>query len=214
MSGVNASTNIHVTQDEIVLTGVKARLAEGGSVDGELRLRNWLAPTPAAPTRKEAVAAVAKKSQKLPAPPIGQVASGSIRAQVRDVTLRSALQMVAPKEFRDLGFDTAASGPVSVQWTGNAADVKVTANVALAAGSGRDGVPVSGAVDATYDNRRGAVDIRRLTAQTPASHIQVAGFAGGVSAQPPIDDPGRSCHDGFGRVRQDAHRAGGFDRRT
>ncbi len=99
VSGVNASTTVHITQDEIVLTALKARLAEGGSVDGELRLRNWLAPTPAAPTRKEAVAAVAKKSQKLPAPPIGQVTTGSIRAQIRDVTLRSALQMVAPKEL-------------------------------------------------------------------------------------------------------------------
>ncbi len=178
ISGVNASAQIHITQDEIALTAVSARLPEGGSVDGELRLTNWLAPTPAAPTRKEAAAAVAKKSQNLPAPAVATIATGNIRARIRDVTLRSAMRIVAPKQYQDLGFDTAASGLVSVQWTGVAADAKVTANVALTAGNGRDGVPVSGAVDATYDNRRGSVDIRTLTAQTPGSHIQVQGSLG------------------------------------
>jgi translocation and assembly module TamB len=185
VSGVNGSADIHITQDEIALTALRARLPEGGSLEGELRLMNWLAPTAAAPTRKEAVAAVAKKSQNLPAPPVGQVTTGSVRAQIRDVTLRSVMRMVAPQRYRDLGFDTSASGPVSVQWTGGAADAKVTAKVALAAGSGRDGVPVSGAVDATYDNRRGAVDIRNLTAQTPGSHIQVQGALGVYPPQRP-----------------------------
>ncbi len=178
VSGVNGSADIHITQDEIALTALTARLPEGGSLDGELRLANWLAPTPAAPTRKEAAAAVAKKSQNLPAPAIGQVATGNIRAQIRDITLRSVMRAVAPERYQDLGFDTAASGPVSVQWTGSAADAKVTGNVALAAGNGRDGVPLSGTVDATYDNRRGAVDIRSLTAQTPGSHIQAHGAVG------------------------------------
>ena len=178
VSGVNGSADIHITQDEIALTGLTARLPEGGSLDGELRLANWLAPTPAAPTRKEAAAAVARKSQNLPAPAIGQVATGNIRAQIRDITLRSVMRAVAPERYQDLGFDTAASGSVSVQWTGSAADAKVTGNLALAAGNGRDGVPLSGTVDATYDNRRGAVDIRSLTAQTPGSHIQADGAVG------------------------------------
>ncbi len=178
VSGVNGSTNIHITQDDIALTALRARLPEGGSFEGELRIANWLGATPAAPTRKEAVAAVAKKSQNLPSPAIGQVAAGSIRGQVRDITLRSVMRAVAPERDQDLGFDTAASGAASVLWTGDAADATVTANVRLAGGSGRDGVPLSGGFDATYDNRRGAVDIRSLTAQTPASHIQVQGALG------------------------------------
>ena len=178
VSGVNGSTNIHITQDEITLTALRARLPEGGSIDGEMRIVNWLVPTPAAPTRRAAAAAVAKKSQNLPAPEIGQVATGNIRAQVRDITLRTVMRAVAPLTYQDLGFDTAASGPVSVHWTGSATDATVTANVKLAAGNGRDGVPLSGGFDATYDNRRGAVDIRNLTAQTPGSHIQVQGALG------------------------------------
>jgi translocation and assembly module TamB len=175
VSGVDGSATLHITQDELALTSIQARLPEGGSVAGELRLLNWLAATPDAPTRKEAVA---KKSQNLPAPATAQLATGRIRAQVRDVQLRSVMRAVAPEQYHDLGFDTAASGPVSVDWTGSAADVRVTANVALAAGSGRYGVPVSGSVDATYDNRRGAVDIRQVVAQSPASHIRVQGALG------------------------------------
>ncbi len=178
VSGVTGSTNVHITQDEISFTGMKGRLPEGGSVDGELHLLNWLAPTSATPTRQQTVAAVAKKSQKLPAAPTGTAMTGSIRAQVRDVTLRSVLRAVTPESFDDLGFETAASGPVSVQWSGDASDLQVAANVTLAAGSGGSGVPLSGAVDATYYNRRGAVDIRRLVAQTPGSHMEVAGLLG------------------------------------
>jgi translocation and assembly module TamB len=177
VSGVNGSTDIHITQDDIALTTLRARLPEGGSFEGEMRIANWLGATPAAPTRKEAVAAVAKKSQNLPAPAIGQVAAGSIRGQVRDITLRTVMRAVAPERDHDLGFDTAASGAASVQWTGDAADATVSANVRLTGGSGR-GVPLSGGFDATYDNRRGAVDIRSLTAQTPGSHIQVQGALG------------------------------------
>jgi translocation and assembly module TamB len=178
VSGVNGSADIHITQDEIALTALRARLPQGGSLEGELRLTNWLAPTAAAPTRKEAATALARKSQNLPAAAAATLATGNIRAQIRDVTLRSVMLIVAPARYRELGFDTSATGPVSVQWSGNAADATVTANVKLAAGNGRDGVPVSGAVDATYDNRRGAVDIRNLTAQTPGSHIHVQGALG------------------------------------
>jgi translocation and assembly module TamB len=118
VSGVTGSTKIHITQDEISLTSMKGRLPEGGSLEGELHLVNWLAPTPATPTREQTVAAVAKKSQNLPAPPTGQVITGNIRAQIRDVTLRSVLKIVAPESLDDLGFETAASGPVSVRWSG------------------------------------------------------------------------------------------------
>ncbi len=176
--GVNASAGIHITQEQISLSALEAHLPEGGSFDGELQLANWLAPTPAAPTRKDAVAAVARKSQNLPAPATPPVSSGSIRGQVRGVTMRSILRIAATPEFADIGFQTAASGSVSVAWTGNADDLKVSAKVGLTAGNSSAGIPLSGAIDATYYNGRGAVDIRNLVAQTPGSHLQVEGSLG------------------------------------
>ncbi|AXC15187.1 hypothetical protein ACPOL_5943 [Acidisarcina polymorpha] len=176
VSGVNGSTNIHLTQDEIALTSLKARLPDGGSVDGELHLLNWLAPAPAAPAMKAAVSTAAKKVQNLPAPPATM--TGIIRAKIDRVSLRSVMEMTAPPGYHDLGFDTAASGLVAVDWAGTAADLKVSANVTMAAGDGRYGAPLGGSLDATYYNRRGAVDIRHLLAQTPGSHIQVQGSLG------------------------------------
>jgi translocation and assembly module TamB len=178
VSGVNGSTAIHITQDELSLTGLKASLQQGGSLDGELHLFHWLEPTPAAPTKKETVAAVAEKSQKLPAPPVATASRGSIRAQVHGIALRTILEITAPEAFDDLGFETASSGAVSVDWTGNADDLVFAANVSLAAGDPARGVPLSGAVDATYYQHRGAVDLRQLVAQTPASHIQAQGMLG------------------------------------
>jgi translocation and assembly module TamB len=182
VGGVNASTNLHITQDDLGLTGLKARLPDGGSLDGEFHLLNWLAPPPkVAPTtaaegKKAAVSAVASRVENLPAPT--RVDAGVIRARIRGITLRSIMEMTTPPAYHDLGFDTSAAGTVAVDWAGDASNLKVSANVALTAGDGRYGVPLGGAVDATYFHGRGAVDIRNVTAQTPGSHIQVEGSLG------------------------------------
>ena len=190
VNGVNGSTVLHITQDELALTALKARLPDGGSFDGELHLIHWLGASPAASStktavsakkdavaaKKEGIATVAKRAENLPAPEA--VSTGVIRGNIRGVTLRTVMRIVAPENFGDLGFDTSATGAVGVDWTGNADDLKVSANVALAAGTGGDGVPLSGSVDATYFNRRGAVDIRQVVAQTPGSHIQAEGSLG------------------------------------
>jgi translocation and assembly module TamB len=186
VSGVTASTDIHMTQDELALTSLKARLREGGTIDGELHLRNWLVAPPAvtrsaAPLspvegRKAAVANVAKKAENLPA--ADAVETGAIQVRVRGVALRSVLAIVTPPSFHDLGFNTSADGNAAVDWVGNADDLKVAAKLALSPGTGDPGVPLSGTIDATYDNRRGLVDIRDVTAQTPGTHLHVAGSLG------------------------------------
>jgi translocation and assembly module TamB len=176
--GVDGSAAFHITPDELTLTSLKARLQEGGSIDGELRLGHWLAPTPAAPSRREAVRSVARKTQNLPAAPVSPTSTGAIRATVRGITLRTVMRAVAPPEYADLGFDTSASGNATVDWTGDAADITVSAKVSLAAGSGAEGVPLTGSVDATYFNRTGDVEVRQVVVQTPGSHIQVQGSLG------------------------------------
>ena len=40
--GVNATTAIHITRNELALTDVQARFARGGSVDGTMRIIHWL----------------------------------------------------------------------------------------------------------------------------------------------------------------------------
>ena len=83
----------------------------------------------------------------------------SIRARVSGVRLSTVLDSVVPPHYRDLGFDTAGEGNVSVDWTGSPDDLTVAAVLAMSApDSPTPGLlPLSGSVDAKYFQRGGRV---------------------------------------------------------
>ena len=210
VSGVNGSTNIHITQDEIALTAHQSASARRRQRGRGTHLANWLAPTPAAPTRKEAVAAVAKKSQNLPAPAVGTVASGNIRAQIRDVTLRSVMRMVAPKRYQDLGFDTVGQRPGERAVDGQRRRRKGDGQCCAGGGqwARRRSAERSGRRHLRQSPRSGRhPPSDRADAGQPHSG---AGRAGRLSAEARVGDPGRSGYDESGRIRQDAQRCLGF----
>lgn len=161
LSGVSAEAALRATQDELAITGIRARLASGGSIDGDIHILHW----------HQASAATGAKI------PLEQ---GSIRARVQGVTLRSVLAMVAPPKFKDIGFDTSAGGTLNVDWTGSMSNMTAAAKMTLTppAVLPRGELPLSGVVDAAYSNRSGTVQIRQLQAQTPATHVQVTGALG------------------------------------
>lgn len=163
ITGASATTHVHVTQDQIALTGVHARLASGGSLQASLLLTNWLSPSP-------------KSSPKAPAAP----EKGAIRAQVAGFSLDSILDVVAPRRFRRLGFSTEAAGTANVDWTGNLSSLTGAVNVTLTppAHTPPHEVPVTGVVQAEYVQRNGTVVVGHLQVQTPASAIQMAGSLG------------------------------------
>jgi translocation and assembly module TamB len=145
---------IHLTPEELLLTRMRGRLAEGGTVQGELHLLNLTSST-----RQQ----------------------GSIRVTIAGITLDSLMAVVAPRQYRDLGFDTAATGAASVEWKGNPNSFVVTAKVSAAPlhpQNERGETPLSGAVDATYRQGSGTVEMRDVTVQTPASHLSVTGVLG------------------------------------
>ncbi|HEY6448525.1 MAG TPA: translocation/assembly module TamB domain-containing protein [Acidobacteriaceae bacterium] len=163
-TNVSANAIAHITQDLVAVTGIHAHAA-GGSIDGELHIVNWRAPAPQ-PHR--------------PSPPKSALERGTIRTNVRDFSLDRVLDVVAPPNYRRLGFDTSASGTANVDWTGNASDLVGAVDVTLTpphpptAGE----VPVTGSVQAQYMQHFGAVAVGRLDVHTPASEIQVAGNLG------------------------------------
>ncbi len=55
VSGLSAETRVHITQDELSLTDLRARLASGGAVSAEAHLYNWLSQP--APPEQDAVSA-------------------------------------------------------------------------------------------------------------------------------------------------------------
>jgi translocation and assembly module TamB len=180
LAGVNAEASLHLTQDELALTAIKARLAQGGSVDGTLTIAQWMQPVPTAavPPLPPATARAARKAKAVVAKP--DVQRGTIRAQLHGIEFASIMAIVAPPHYTELGFDTEASGDATVDWTGSAttftAGAKVTLMPPQKTTAGR--VPMYGTVDARYSNVSGLVDIHSLDVHTPASEIRVTGSLG------------------------------------
>jgi translocation and assembly module TamB len=167
IDGLNATTGLHITPDEISLPDLVARPRQGGIINAAFRYLHWMAPFSS------------------PKAPGAQVMS--VRARVSGVRLTTVLESVLPRQYRELGFDAAGEGNVSVDWTGGPDDLTVGAVLAMSApatvAAGR--VPVSGTVDARYFQRGGKVQINQLQARSPATVLNVTGLLGVY----PVEEP-------------------------
>ncbi len=119
VAGVNAETGIHITQDELDLTGIRARLAQGGYIDGDLKITQWLhATSPAAvPALPPATARAMRRAKAVVANP--DVQRGTIRAHIHNISLASIMAVVAPPHYTSL--DSTRKPAVRRAWTGRAA---------------------------------------------------------------------------------------------
>ncbi|MCU1222897.1 MAG: hypothetical protein JWQ42_990 [Edaphobacter sp.] len=198
---VDGSAHLHITPTELLLTALTGYLPGGGKAEGELRISNWLGEVPAeapakSPTTKAAATTANKTataigaqapvtgSMKLPAV---QPAHAYLIATITKIPLRTIMDVTAPEHYGDLGFDTAVSGPVQVEWGGpakNIADtVEVEGHLTMApTGVKRKGalsdVPVTGETVAHYTGKNETVRIERLTLETPQSTLQASGVLG------------------------------------
>jgi translocation and assembly module TamB len=183
LQGVDASTNLHATQDELVLQNAVAKLRQGGVIEGAFRLQNWLASSPDLTTHQKAAvntSPIPKSRKAAPTPTKVLQPIGAIRAKISRITLRTVLSATAPRDFQDIGFDTAASGLVNVNWVGSLDDMTLDTKLSLAppAGAETGEAPLNGELDAEYFNRRGTVQIRSLEAKSPGATISVHGDLG------------------------------------
>jgi translocation and assembly module TamB len=149
IDGLNATTRLHVTPQEITLPDIVGRPRQGGIVNAALRLTNWQ----------------------------GRVPVMNIRARVRGVLLSTVLYSVVERGYQDLGFDTLGEGPVNVDWTGDASDLTVAAKLVMTTPDKTPPgeLPISGTVDAKYFQRGGRVQINQLEAHSPATTLNVTG---------------------------------------
>jgi translocation and assembly module TamB len=205
---VDGSANLHITPEELLLTAMAGYLPGGGSAAGDLRIVNWLGEAPQAttgtsPTAKAAAATANTAARNVGAkPPVTtanakpplQPAHAYLTATLTRIPLRTIMDVTAPENYGDLGFDTAVSGPVTVEWGGpakNIADtVEVDGNLTFApTGVKRRGalsdVPVNGQVLAHYTGRDETVRIQRITLQMPQSTLEANGILG-VNAGDPL----------------------------
>ncbi len=198
---VDGSATLHVTPTELLLTALTGYLPGGGSASGELRIANWLGEVPSkdvaasSPTTKAAVTTTNTTAKAVGAkapitntkvPPV-QTARAYLTATLAKIPLRTVMDVTAPEHYGDLGFDTAVSGPVKVEWGGpakNIADtVEVDGNLTFApTGVKRPGalndVPVTGQTLAHYSGKNETVLIQKITLQMPQTNFEASGVLG------------------------------------
>jgi translocation and assembly module TamB len=199
---VDGGATLHVTPTQLLLTAMTGYLPGGGSAAGELRIENWLGEVPAAdvaaisPTTKAAVTTANTTAKTMGAkalvegpvkvPPV-LTAHAYLTATVTKIPLRTIMDATAPENYGDLGFDTAVSGPVKVEWGGPAKNVNDTVEVDgkltfAPTGVKRKGalndVPVSGQTVAHYTGSNETVRIQNVSLQMPATNFEASGVLG------------------------------------
>ncbi len=210
LENVDGGATLHVTPTQLLLTALTGSLPGGnGSATGELRIENWLGEAPStdvtasSPTTKAAVTTANASAKSVGAKepvngpvqtPQVQTAHAYLVATLKRIPLRTIMDVAAPKNYGDLGFDTAVSGPVKVEWGGPAKDiadtVEVDGDLTLApTGVRRKGalndVAISGKALAHYTGRSETVTIRRITLETPGTNLEASGVLG-VNAGDPL----------------------------
>ena len=208
---IDGGATLHVTPTELLLTALTGYLPGGGSAAGELRIANWLGEVPpqdvavsssstkaavtTANTTAKTIGAKAPISESVKVPPV-QTAHAYLTAIVTKIPLRTIMDVTAPENYGDLGFDTAVSGPVKVEWGGPAKSidetVEVDGNLTFApTGVKRRGalndVPVTGQTQAHYTGRNETVKIQRISLQMPETNFEASGVLG-VNEGDPLTD--------------------------
>ncbi len=194
---------VHVDATLMHFSNVVVRFPQGGQVDGDLQLEHW-APHPVRTGSMEAAPPEAKpavpgkkhfwnrpKTPAAPAPKSREIlvkgpkqeitVHGKITSKFENVALDTILDMVGQAPFNRLGVDTALNGPAIAEWmNGDVNTLKVDALLGLApSGKPMAGeVAGTGAIDASYTQRTGVVDLRRLELNLPASQIEAQGRLG------------------------------------
>jgi translocation and assembly module TamB len=185
-TGVGLDARIHADARQLLITSIVARLRQGGQMEGEVALEPWLPDFAGAVVVQPAGIGAARAPRNrnappIPAPPYVIPVNGKVRAELKDVPLDTLLDMVSVPPFQRLGLDARINGTANAIWfNGDTPTLAVSAALALSP-SGRavpGEVPSSGIVDATYTQRDGAVDLRKLELRTPGSQLEAHGLLG------------------------------------
>ncbi|MES2221934.1 MAG: translocation/assembly module TamB domain-containing protein [Acidobacteriota bacterium] len=197
LRNVDLHTNLVVDDDQCSLTDFSSVLEDGGKISGSMVLRHCVGPSEPVivPVAKKASSSsearrsrisprellerLHKKFEKKPIEPQEkkyQPMQANIDAQVSNVTLPLILKATAPRAEWNIGFTTAASGKVTVRWTGDGNGLDVHGDLMLSVPRNTLGlVPVSGPAHADYlgDHRHLVIQDARL--HTPATQVHGVG---------------------------------------
>jgi translocation and assembly module TamB len=186
-TGVRLDCHVHADANHFLVTSIVAHLRQGGQLEGELALSPWLPAIPgAAMLQGPSLAILRGPADRNPSTlmrqaPVDVPFNGKVTARLNDVALDTLLDMVSPQPFQRLGLDARVNGPATATWShGDHQTVSVTGlfNLVPSGQTVPGEVPASGFVDATYTQRDGVVDLRRLELHSPASEMVAHGKLG------------------------------------
>lgn len=180
--GLNARSQLLITQDEISATGFQAQFAGGGAASGSLHILHWLRTAASAPQPERTAHwfFLHKKAPPASTPKPEPPTTGAIHIELASVPLYTLLHAVAPPRFSDTGFNTDLSGPVDGHWTGSLQSLSSTTTLKLAPGNALvpGQVPLSGTVVASYSPAAGIAQLRTMQIHTPGTHAEASGMLG------------------------------------
>jgi translocation and assembly module TamB len=196
-------TKVHADPSQLRITAITAHFKQGGQMHGEVLLDHWLPPIPgeAVLQPNETASVVPSKPNKfwnrhkapVPPPPpkphsvaahtlpVPIPVNGKVKAEFENVSIDTVLDMVGQEPFKRLGIDARLNGLSTAEWVKgdvNTLVVSSALNVSPSAERVPNEVAANGAIEGTYTQRDGAVDLRRLELDLPGSQIQAHGLLG------------------------------------
>jgi translocation and assembly module TamB len=180
--GVGLTAHVRADQNRLFITGIVARLHQGGSIEGTVDLAHWLRPAAGKPAPQSTGLSGARgRPARNAGDAIEIPVDGKVTTEFHDVALDTILDMVGQQPFQRLGLDARVNGPAAATWSkGDKQTVAVSAQLRLspspAAVSGE--APTTGAIDATYTQSDGGVALRQLELNLPASRVEAHGRLG------------------------------------
>ena len=190
--GFGLDAHVHADPEDLAVTSIAVRFSGGGKMAGIVNLHPWLPVLPGAAELEAATPARAgNRNIAPPPPPQSTIAmNGKVTAQLENMRLDTLLEMVSEPPYQHLGLDALLNGTAEATWTkGESNTVVVSSALALnPSGHGLNGeVPANGTIDATYTQGDGAVELRELELQTPASTIEAHGHLGAYPMSSPTN---------------------------
>ena len=187
-TGVNLDARIDADRGKLLITQIVARVPQGGQIEGSVALSPWLPGAKFVPAQITApiTAPDSEESRQarnvlvhpamIPIP-----MNGKVTANFKGVSLDTILDIVCPPQYRRLGFAAGVDGPATATWSnGDVRTIAVSSTLSLSplqkTPSGE--TPAAGAIDATYTQRNGGVDLRNLELHLPASDFIARGSLG------------------------------------
>ncbi len=190
-TGITFDTHVHADQKRLLISQIVARLRQGGQIEGTVALEPWLPSDASAHLQQTPHATEIFSSDRntlVSTPPWIIPVNGKVTASFRDVALDTLLDMVSPAPYRRLGLDARLNGPAVAVWThgdGNTVSVNAQFGLSPSRQTPAGEAPTTGAIDATYAQHNGSVEVRKLEIHLPQSDLEAHGVLGAYPTASP-----------------------------